>query len=101
MIRMQRPDAKEYPYLSTMLDLFALGQLRNASPDQLRAAFAQLCPPDSTCEDRIVIVQSTLEGPLGPTVRSEMARWIVDHIVPVRSLVSRAPVRRTTCAEAD
>ena len=70
-----------------MLDLFALAQLRDASPDQLRAAFAQLCPPDSTRDDRIAMVRSALEGTFGPTLRTEMARWIVDHIVPVRALV--------------
>lgn len=79
----------EYPYLSKMLDLFALAQLRDASPDQLRAAFTQLCPPGSTRDDRIAMVQSALEGPFGSTLRTEMARWIVDHIVPVRSLVPR------------
>ena len=72
-----------------MLDLFTLAQLRDASPDQLRAAFAQLCPPDSTRDDRIAMLRSALEGPFGPALRTEMARWIVDHIVPVRSLVPR------------
>jgi len=72
-----------------MLDLFAFARLRDASPDQLRDAFAEVCPPSSTRDDRIAMVRSALEGPFGSALRGEMARWIVDHIVPVRSLVPR------------
>ena len=69
--------------------MFAIAQLRELTPDQLRAALSQFLPPGSTPEKKSDVIQSILEGPAGPMLRSEMARWIVDHIVPVHSLVPR------------
>ncbi|MGZ4816121.1 MAG: AarF/UbiB family protein [Terriglobales bacterium] len=72
-----------------MLDLaFAAAQLRNLTPDQLRAALSQFLPQGSR-DERIAAIESTLQGPAGQILREEMARWIVDHAVPVDALVPR------------
>ena len=68
---------------------FALAPLRELTPDQLRAALLRFLPADSTPEQRTTTVESFLNGPAGPTLRSEMGRWIVDHTVPVHALVPR------------
>jgi ubiquinone biosynthesis protein len=73
----------------------SFGQL---APDQLRAAFENFLPKGSTSE-RITAVEAALRSPVGQSLREAMARWIVDEIVPVESLVPepylkwRAPVR--------
>ena len=82
-----------------MLDASAIaagfGQL---APDQLRAALDSFLPKGSTSE-RTRAVESALRSPIGQSLRHAMARWIVDEIVPVESLVPesylrwRAPVR--------
>jgi len=72
-----------------MLDLaFAVAQLRNLTPEQLRAAFSEFLP-EGTREERIAAVESGLLEPAGQLLREEMGRWIVDHTVPVNSLVPR------------
>jgi len=82
-----------------MLDASAIaagfGQL---APDQLRAALENLLPPGSTAE-RVRVIEGGLHSPVGKSLREAMARWIVDEIVPVESLVPesylkwRGPVR--------
>lgn len=82
-----------------MLDASAIiagfGQL---APEQLRAALENLLPPGSTAE-RVSAIESGLRSPVGESLREAMARWIVDEIVPVESLVPesylkwRPPVR--------
>ena len=71
------------------------GQL---APDQLRAALYNFLPKGSTAE-RVGAIEAALRSPVGQSLREAMARWIVDEIVPVESLVPesyvkwRAPVR--------
>jgi len=71
------------------------GQL---APDRLRAALDNFLPKGSTSE-RTSAIESALRSPLGESLRKTMARWIVDEIVPVESLVPesylqwRVPVR--------
>ena len=82
-----------------MLDASAIttgfGQL---APEQLRAALENFLPPGSTAE-RVSAIESGLCSPVGESLREAMARWIVDEIVPVESLVPesylkwRSPVR--------
>src|SRR5215831_14381776 len=73
----------------------ALGRL---PPDQLRAALENFLPKGSTSE-RVSTIEAALGSPIGHSLREAMARWIVDEIVPVESLVPesylkwRAPVR--------
>lgn len=69
--------------------MFALAQLRTLSPDQLRAALSQFLPVDASTEQKIATVESILDSPAGQMLRAEMARWIVEHTVPVHSLVPR------------
>ena len=64
-------------------------QLRGSTPDQLRAAFSRFLPPDATLHQRIAAVESLLDSPAGPVLREEMARWIVDHMLPANSLVPK------------
>ncbi len=71
-----------------MLNL-AVAQLRDSTPDQLRAAFSGFLPPDATPQQRIAAVESLLESPAGPIIREEMARWIVDHMLPANALVPK------------
>ena len=82
-----------------MLDASAIaagfGQL---APDQLRVAVENFLPKGSTSE-RIRAIEDALCSPIGQSLREAMARWIVDEVVPVESLVPesslkwRAPVR--------
>ena len=73
-----------------MFDLsFAIAQLRDSTPEQLRAALSHFVPQGATAEQRIVAVESLLESPTGPVLRAEMARWMVEHAVPVHALVPR------------
>jgi ubiquinone biosynthesis protein len=82
-----------------MLDASAIaagfGQL---APDQLRAALENLLPRGSTAE-RVRAIEAGLHSPAGKSLREAVARWIVDEIVPVESLVPesylkwRGPVR--------
>lgn len=59
------------------------GQL---APDQLRAALENFLPKGSTAE-RVQAIETGLASPVGGSLREAMARWIVDEIVPVDSLV--------------
>ena len=71
------------------------GQL---APDQLRAALQNFLPKGSTAE-RVHAIETGLGSPVGESLRDAMARWIVDEVVPVDSLVPesylkwRPPVR--------
>ncbi|HTR25401.1 MAG TPA: AarF/UbiB family protein [Terriglobales bacterium] len=73
-----------------------LGQL---SPDSLRGALENFLPKDVTSEKKIRAIEAALKSPAGEAMRETMARWIVDEIVPVGSLVPesyskwRLPVR--------
>jgi ubiquinone biosynthesis protein len=85
--------------VSSMLDASAiaagLGQL---APDQLRAALGNFLPKGCKSK-KISAIENALRSPVGQSLREAMARWIVDEIVPVESLVPtsylkwRAPVR--------
>src|SRR5690242_8401380 len=72
------------------------GQL---APDQLRAALKSFLPQGATRTEKIQSIEIGLQSPLGQSLRDAMARWIVDEIVPVESLVPanyvkwRPPVR--------
>jgi ubiquinone biosynthesis protein len=71
------------------------GQL---APDQLRATLQNFLPKGSTAE-RVQAIETGLASPVGESLREAMARWIVDEVVPVDSLVPesylkwRPPVR--------
>lgn len=71
------------------------GQL---APDQLRTRLENFLPKGSTSA-RISAIESALHSPMGESLRETMARWVVDEIVPVESLVPesylkwRQPVR--------
>jgi ubiquinone biosynthesis protein len=72
-----------------------LGQL---APENLRAALRSFLPTGTTAE-RVSAIEAGLRSPAGVSLREAMARWIVDEIVPVNSLVPetylewRPPVR--------
>jgi len=82
-----------------MLDVsaFAAG-FSQFAPDQLRAVLENYLPKGSTLQ-RATAIEAALRSPIGQSLREAMARWIVDEIVPVESLVPesylkwRAPVR--------
>src|SRR6516162_7254570 len=82
-----------------MLDASAIvAGFDQLAPDQLREAIENFLPRGST-EERIGAIEAALRSPIGQSLRQAMARWIVDEIVPVQSLVPesylkwRAPVR--------
>ena len=73
-----------------MLDPSAIAAgFRQLAPDQLRAALENLLPKGTTTE-RVSAIEAGLHSPLGQSLREAMARWIVDEIVPVDSLVPEA-----------
>jgi ubiquinone biosynthesis protein len=67
--------------------------------DQLRAVVDSFLPQGASAEEKTRAIEAGLRSPLGQSVRDNMARWIVDEIVPVDSLVPeaylkwRSPVR--------
>ncbi len=75
------------------------GYLSNPSPEELRRALEQFVPPGLSREKRVAAIRALLETPQGKIMRAEMGRWIVQHLVPVPSLVPetyaawRSPVR--------
>ena len=82
-----------------MLDASAItAGFRQLAPDQLRTALESFLPQGTTAE-RISAIETGLQSPAGQSVRDTMARWIVDEIVPVDTLVPepyvkwRPPVR--------
>jgi len=77
-----------------MLTPFAIpAGLAEVSPDQLRSLLANFLPEGATTEEKVRRIQSALESPLGQSMREAMARWIVDDIVPVRSLVPESYIK--------
>jgi len=82
-----------------MLDASAIAAgFDHLAPEQLRAALENFLPAGSTAE-RVSAIEAGLRSPAGQSLREAMARWIVDEIVPVESLVPesylkwRPPVR--------
>jgi ubiquinone biosynthesis protein len=81
--------------LDASLIAASFGQL---APDQLRAALENFLP-EGPRSKKISAIEAALRSLSGQSVREAMARWIVDEIVPVESLVPepylkwRAPVR--------
>src|SRR5947207_13868765 len=83
-----------------MLDPSAIAAgLSQRPPQQLRATLASYLPQGATAAEKISAIENGLRSPLGQSIREEMARWIVDEIVPVEKLVHisyvswRLPVR--------
>jgi len=82
-----------------MLDASAIAAgFRQLAPDQLHTSLENFLPKGSTAE-RVNAIEAVLGSPVGQSLREAMARWIVDEIVPVETLVPesylkwRAPVR--------
>ena len=73
--------------------------LRGLAPEQLQQAFRSLVPETATREEQVAAIQTALASETGRSLRAEMGRWIVDHLVPVEHLVPepymvwRQPVR--------
>jgi ubiquinone biosynthesis protein len=74
-------------------------QLRQMTPEQLRAAVSAYLPASADSAERSRLIEAALRSPAGQQLREAMARWIVQDIVPVEALVPgmyaawRAPVR--------
>ncbi|HEX9112126.1 MAG TPA: AarF/UbiB family protein [Terriglobales bacterium] len=64
--------------------------LLHLPPEQLRTAVANFLPQGATPTERISAIEAVLQSPTGQSLREAMARWIVDVIVPVESLVPKA-----------
>jgi len=81
--------------------------LRGLAPEQLQQAFRSLVPEGATHEEQVAAIQAALASEAGRTVRAEMGRWIVDHLIPVEHLVPepyaawRQPVREAMLFVAD
>ncbi|HVP44557.1 MAG TPA: AarF/UbiB family protein [Terriglobales bacterium] len=69
------------------------------SPEDLRRTLEQFVPAGLSRKKRIDAIRALLETPQGKMMRAEMGRWIVEHLVPIASLVPeeyaawRPPVR--------
>lgn len=76
--------------------LAGFGQL---APDQLRATIEKFLPRNASTEEKTRTVEGILNSPIGISLRETMARWIVETVVPVETLVPktyvewRSPVR--------
>ena len=75
------------------------GYLQGLAPEQLQQAFRSLVPEGATREEQVAAILAALTSETGRTVRAQMGRWIVDHLIPVEHLVPepytawRQPVR--------
>jgi len=58
--------------------------------DQLRAVVDNFLPRGANPQEKVRAIEAALRSPLGQSMRETMARWIVDEIVPVDSLVPEA-----------
>lgn len=77
-----------------MLDASAIATgFRELAPEQLRAALQSFLPQGGTSAEKISAIEAGLRSPLGQSLRDAMARWIVDEIVPVESLVPEAYIK--------
>src|SRR5512147_406441 len=74
-------------------------QLRQMTPEQLRAAVFSFLPAGAGAAAQVSAIEAALLSPMGEQLRDSMARWVVENIVPVEVLVPeayaawRAPVR--------
>lgn len=59
-------------------------------PEQLRAKVSEFLPNGASTAEKVAAVEAALLSPMGQGLRSAMARWIVDQLVPVRKLVPAA-----------
>lgn len=74
-----------------MLDASSIAAgLSLLAPGQLRTALQDYLPRGATPEEKIRTIEAGLRSPAGEYVRDAMARWIVDGIVPVDTLVPEA-----------
>ena len=62
----------------------------NLAPEQLCAMVRSFLPQGASTEEKVRAIETGLRSPLGQSLRHAMARWIVDEIVPVESLVPQA-----------
>jgi len=75
------------------------GYLQGLAPEQLQQAFRSLVPEGATREEQVAAILAVLTSETGRTLRAQMGRWIVDHLIPVEHLVPepytawRQPVR--------
>lgn len=67
--------------------------LSRLAPGELRAKLAEFFPKNATSTQRISMIQVALQSPAGESLRDEMARWIVDEVVPVDALVPETYVK--------
>lgn len=69
------------------------------TPEQLRAKISDFLPREASVAEKIAAVETALLSPMGESLRTAMAQWIVDQLVPVERLVPaayekwRSPVR--------
>lgn len=66
--------------------LAGFGQL---APDQLRATIETFLPRNASTEEKTRTVEGVLNSPIGVSLRESMARWIVETVVPVETLVPK------------
>lgn len=67
-----------------------LGRL---ATEKVRTTLVALLPNNGTRAERISAIEAVLRSPTGRALRDEMARWIVDVLVPVEKLVPAAYVK--------
>src|SRR5579862_9265994 len=63
------------------------------SSAQLRSAVESFLPKRASREERIKAIEDGLKSSLGQSLREAMAKWIVDDIVPVTTLVPETYVK--------
>src|SRR5947209_213128 len=66
------------------------GGFGSFAPEQLHAIVKSFLPQGASTEEKVRAIEAGLRSPLGQSMREAMARWIVDEIVPVKSLVPEA-----------
>jgi ubiquinone biosynthesis protein len=76
--------------LGALPNLAGFGQL---TPDSLRATLENFLPKEATGDQKVATIEAALNSPAGQAMRETMARWIVDEIVPVGTLVPEAYIK--------
>ncbi len=64
--------------------------LQNLAPGQLQSMVAGFLPESATHEEKVAAIEAALKSPMGQAVRAEMAKWIVENLVPVEHVVPPA-----------
>lgn len=57
------------------------------APEQLQQMITGVLPAGAGHEEKVAAIEAALKSPMGQAMRAEMAKWIVENLVPAERLV--------------